>query len=97
MNNLEFIGYTPTPNDEHMKGIAEVKYTGEIILNYKHVNTKDGTSSFFAAPTTTIKLDNSEKKYVSAFLIDSRTKEKAILDFVRESTKGVAESQALPF
>jgi len=73
MNHIEFVRYEPTPGERHL-GIATVKLYGKIILRYKIVPTKDG-SSFFPAPAS-YKMPGTagtEDRYVHAFTLDSNS------------------------
>ena len=86
MNNFEFKSYTPTPNDAYgMMGIAKVKLYGKIVINFKHVKTKDGSGSFFCTNNYTMTDALGEKKYLPCVLLDSRDDEQELQDFIRDS------------
>ena len=90
--NYEFISYKATPTDQYMLGVATVRLFGKIILRYKHVKTKDGTGDFFTSPSYTI-TENTEKKYLNAFMLDSRSDEELLMEFVREGYRKSMQSQ----
>jgi len=92
MNNFEFISYLPTPTDQFMLGIAKIKAFGKIELRYKHVKTKDGSGTFFACANYTMQdPQTQEKKYIPCFLLDSRSDEEALMDFIRENVNKVIQ------
>ena len=86
MNNFEFISYKATPNDKFMRGYAVVRCYGKVILKYKEMTKKDGSGTFFAAPSYTID-EGGEKSYVSAFGLDSRMEEEMVMDLIRDGVK----------
>lgn len=87
--NFEFKSYTPTPDDQFMIGVAKVKLYGSLVVNFKHVKTKDGTGTFFCAPTIQTKDAMGEKKYLPAFLLDSRDDEEALDEAIRRGVNAV--------
>ena len=91
MSNFEFISYQPTPLDKYMIGIATVRCYGKVILRFKGIKTKDGTSVFYSAPSYGIDVDG-EKKYIQGFLLDSRAEEELLNEVVRV---GVRDAQRL--
>lgn len=97
MNNqmFEFKSYTPTPNDQYMLGIAKVKLYGKIIANYKHVKTKDGSSSFFCTQNYMM-IDplTQEKKYIPCVMLDSRDDEQDLLDYIRDCVNKVLSQRS---
>lgn len=78
MNNFEFLSYDPVAGEKFL-GIATVRAWGKIILRYKIVPNKDG-SSFFASPSS---IKNGEK-YESAFMLDSNYENQGIQAMIRE-------------
>jgi hypothetical protein len=88
-NNFEFKSYIPTPNDQYMLGIAKVKLYGKLVVNFKHVKTKDGGSSFFCTQNYTLTDANNEKKYLPCVLLDSRNDEDELMDYIRENVNRV--------
>jgi hypothetical protein len=87
--NFEFKSYTPTPDDQYMLGVAKVKLYGRLVVHFKHVKTKDGQGTFFCAPTVQTKDAMGEKKYLPAFLLDSRDDEDALDEAIRKGVNAV--------
>lgn len=84
MNDFEFINYLETPDEKYFMGIACVRLYGKIVLKYKIVERKDGSSFFIAPPSYRLPLPNSEDfKYIDAFMIDSRMEHEELQDFIR--------------
>ena len=88
-NNFEFKSYTPTPTDQYMLGIAKVKLYGKIVVNFKHVKTKDGSGSFFCTNNYTLTDAGGEKKYLSCFQLDSRDDEEILMEIIRDGVNRV--------
>lgn len=82
--NFEFKSYTPTPTDQYMLGIAKVKLYGKLIVNFKHVKTKDGSGSFFCTQNYTTTESSGEKKYLPCVQLTDRDEEEILLEYVRE-------------
>jgi hypothetical protein len=78
MNNFEFLEYQPVSGEKFL-GVCALRAWGKIILRYKIIPTKDG-SSFFAAPSS-VKIG---EKYESSFMLDSNFENKALQDMIRE-------------
>lgn len=87
--NFEFKSYTPTPTDQYMLGIAKVKLFGKIVVNFKHVKTKDGSGTFFCTNNYTMLDASGEKKYLSCVMLDSRDDEEALMEYIRLSVNQV--------
>ncbi len=95
MRNFEFISYIPTPNDQYgMLGIAKAKAYGKIELRFKHLKTKDGTSSFFCMSNYTMVDAMGEKKYLPCIMIDSRTEEEELQEVMREGVNRVLSQRS---
>jgi hypothetical protein len=95
MNNFEFKSYTPTPNDQYMLGIAKIKLYGKIVVNFKHVKTKDGSGTFYCTNNYTLLDAMGEKKYLPCVQLDSRDDEDMLMEFIRENvTKVLAQRSA---
>jgi hypothetical protein len=98
MNNFEFRSYTPTPTDQYgMLGIAKVKLYGKIVVNFKHVKTKDGTGSFFCTNNYTITDAMGDKKYLACVQLDSRDDEDMLMEFIRENVNKVLAQRSVQF
>ena len=88
-NNFEFKSYTPTPNDQYMLGIAKVKLYGRLMVNFKHVKTKDGSGTFFCTNNYTTLDASGEKKYLPCVQINDRDEEETLMEYIRESVNRV--------
>lgn len=91
--NYEFLSYKATPTDPYMLGVATVRLMGKIVLRFKHVKTKDGSGDFFTSASYTV-TENGEKKYMPCFMLDSRSDEELLIDFVREGYRKSLASQS---
>lgn len=96
MNTFEFKSYTPLENDPYMLGIAKVKLYGRLVAYFKHVKTKDGQGTFFCAPTIGTKDAMGEKKYLPAFLLDSRDDEEELDQVIRKGVNAVLAQRHAP-
>lgn len=96
MKDAEFISYTPTPNDSYTLGIATVRLSGKYIVRYKHLKTKDGTSTFFASASVALETDG-QKKFFPAFQLDSNADQTLLQNFLRENCPKVQTSNQMPF
>lgn len=85
-SDIKFKRYTPTPNDQYHLGIVEVAIYDKIIMRFKHVKTKDGKGDFYAAPSYTL-TDGPEKRYLQAFMLDSRSDDDMLQDVMREGVR----------
>lgn len=95
MSHYQFISYKPTPLDQYMLGVATVRLYGKVVLRFKHVKTKDGKGDFFTSPSYSID-EGGEKKYLQAFLLDSRAEDEELMDFVREGYKSYCRAKSAP-
>ena len=82
MQDFQFLKYQPTPNEKHL-GIATVKAYGKIILRYKIIPTKDG-SSFFPCAASYKMPDDS---YISAFILDSNSENEELTSLIKTHIK----------
>ena len=107
MENFKFVSYLSTPTDQYMLGIAKIKVElvnpttkkpiGDLELRYKHVKTKDGSGTFFVPANYTTTDSAGEKKYIPAFIFDSRSADDEIQDFLRENVnKSIAQRSVFP-
>ena len=81
MTQFEFISYTPVQGEKHL-GIAAIKLYGKIILRYKIVQGKDGKGFFPSAPNYKI-TDESGERWVSGFMLDSRSENEEVEGIIR--------------
>lgn len=78
MTNFEFLSYEAVQNEKFL-GIATVRAWGKIILKYKIISNKDG-SSFFASPSS---IKNGER-YESSFMLDSNYENQGLQALIRD-------------
>jgi hypothetical protein len=93
-NNFEFKSYTPTPKDQYMLGIAKVKLYGKIVVNFKHVKTRDGSGTFFCTNNYTMLDASGEKKYLSCVMLDSRDDEEVLMEYIRDCVTKIMEQRS---
>ena len=92
MNNVEFLGYKPTPDDKYgMLGIATIRMTlangGKIVLRYKKVKSKSG-GEFFCASSFSCE-EMGEKKYYKTNSLDSSADEEMLMEFIQSKVKSL--------
>jgi hypothetical protein len=78
MNNFEFLSYEPVSGEKFL-GIATIRAWSKIILRYKIVPNKDG-SSFFASPSS---IKNGDR-FEAAFMLDSNYENQGLQAMIRE-------------
>ncbi len=84
MNDIEFLNYLPTPEEQYFMGIATVRLYGRIILKYKVIEKKDGSGFFVASPNYRLPLgENGDLKYVDAIMLDSRMEHDELMNIIR--------------
>ena len=81
MSNLEFLSFISTPGEKYI-GIATVKLYGKIILRYKIVPTKEG-STYFPAPASY----KAGEEYVHAFMLDSHSENEELKKLIMHNVK----------
>ena len=92
MNNVEFLGYKPTPSDKYgMLGYATIRMTlkddKKIILRYKKVKSKGG-GEFFCSGSFPDE-ESGEKKYEKTNELDSRTDDKILIEYIDSKVKSL--------
>jgi hypothetical protein len=83
MNEFRFIKYEATPGEKHL-GIATVKVYDKVILRYKIVPTKEG-SSYFAAPPSYKITENGQERFISGFTVDSVSDNEDLSTFIKQN------------
>lgn len=87
MQNYEFLGYVPTPGEKHL-GIATIKLWGRLILRFKIIPSKDGTTFFPGCASYKMPdLTGSGDYYAEAFMLDSRSEHQNVMDFIKAHVK----------
>lgn len=93
MSNIEFLKFEKTPSEKYL-GIVTIRAYGKIILRYKIIPTKDG-SSFFAAPSTykmPATIDRDEH-YISAFMLDSISENEECMAIIKSAVRRILDIQ----
>lgn len=83
--DFKFEKFEATPGEKFL-GIATVKLYGKIVLRYKIVQTKDG-SSYFPAPAT-YKMPTppgAKDRYISAFILDSNSENEELMGLIMQN------------
>ena len=96
MSQFQFMSYKSTPADQYMLGVASVRLYGKLILRFKHVKTKDGKGDFFTSPSYGVDEDG-QKKYLQAFILDSRAEDEELMDVVRQGYKAYCQQMSAPY
>lgn len=78
MTNFEFLSYDAVVGEKFL-GIATVRAWGKIILRYKIIPNKDG-SSFFASPSS---IKNGDR-FEPAFMLDSNYENQGLQAMIRD-------------
>ena len=85
MSDFKFVKFIPTPSEKYA-GIITIKVFDKIILRYKLVQTKDGTSHFPSPPSFKI-IENGQERFISAFGMDSSTDAEDLSIWIKEIAK----------
>ena len=93
MNNIEFISYEPTPEEQYMMGIATVSLYGKIILKFKIVEKKDGTTFFVAPANYRVADGGGSYKYIDAIMLDSRMEHEELMGLIRQGVNQAMNPQ----
>lgn len=83
---LEFISYTPTPEDGLQMGVATIKVKGDvpIMLRFKWIQKKDGNGIFPASGSVCV-TRGEKKEYLSCADLDSKSDNELLREFLREN------------
>lgn len=90
MNNYQFISYEKTPNDNLQLGVVTI-LANDYLLRFRHMQKKDGTSTYFASPAICITDSQGQKKYCDGVEIDSRSKQELLMAFIRKNVLAACE------
>lgn len=93
--SFEFIDYIATPEEKHL-GIARVKAWGKIVLRFKIVPTKDGSSFFPAAASYKI-IENGTERYVPAFILDSNSDKEDLESLIKSNVRRFTLGASIDF
>ncbi len=93
MSCAQFIKFEPTPGEKHI-GIATVNFHGKIILRYKIVPNKDG-SSFFPAPGS-YKMPGADGEYKPCFTVDSNSEREEIEELIKANVRNYLSHNRAP-
>ena len=86
-NKYEFISYKAYPDDMYTKAIAKVRIDGKHVVAFAQKQMKDG-SAFWSNASIQVN-DGGEKRYIQGYMIDSRSEEEMLLEFVKDNVKRV--------
>ncbi len=90
MNNYQFISYEKTPNDDLQLGVATI-LVNDFIYRYRHMQKKDGSSTYFASASISIKDAQGNRKYLDGIEMDSRSKQELLMSFLRKNVSAAIE------
>ena len=85
MIKFEFETHDFTPQDQYVKEVVVFKFTADNeswYVPYFHKSTKDG-ASFWSPASAGVQIDG-KKKYYDGFELDSRHRQKQILEFLND-------------
>lgn len=82
MNQMDFHSYQEVTGQKYM-GIATVNYNG-VMLRFKLVHSKDGTSFFPASASYNIGSQGGVDRYISAFCIDSNMANEMLKEMIMQ-------------
>lgn len=101
MIKFEFESHDKTIEDQYVKEVVTFKFTAEgesWYVPYFHKATKEG-GSFWSPASAGVQIDG-KKKYFDGFELDSRHRQKQILEFLAErkweKEKSIHHQQAAP-
>jgi hypothetical protein len=86
MNDYKFLSFKPIKDDPYLLGVATVQIANRFVVRFGLKPTKDG-GQFYAIANYGFKDETGEKKYMPAFVCDSRGEDDVLFDFVRENVK----------
>lgn len=90
MNNVEFLSYTPTPNEKH-EGVATIRVDRRFIFRFKITANPKGEGYFSNAPS--LKID---ENYYPAFTFDSSYESDEVRKFVLNHAKNAMQERYSP-
>jgi len=88
MNNYEFLGYKPYPEDPYVNASCKIRIDKRYVVVFLHKKKKDG--SMFWAPVSAGVTDAGEKHYLNGFE-DKLTEPEELQDFIRDGVKRAIE------
>lgn len=92
MNNFQFINYEKTPNDNLQIGVVTIlDVAQQEIKRYRHMQKKDGSSTYFATGSICITDSLGQKKYYDCMEQDSRSKQEMLMAFIRKNVATALE------
>lgn len=92
MTPFEFLKYVPTPGEKHL-GICTVRLYGKVILRYKIIATKDGTSFFPAAASYKLPSTDGQDHYTPAFMLDSQCDKEELDELIKANVRDAMNAQ----
>lgn len=88
----QLVSYQEFPEDQYTLAVAEILIDNAYTVAYAKKKTKEG---FFWAPPTIGVTQNGQKKYFQGYLIESRTREKQILEFIKNATRSFSNGNTV--
>lgn len=86
MTPFEFLKYVPTPGEKYL-GICTVRVYSKVILRYKIIPTKDGTSFFPAAASYKMPSTDGQDHYTPAFMLDSQCDKEELDELIKANVR----------
>jgi len=85
--------YEEFPEDPYTLAVAEIMIDNAYTIAYAKKKNKDG--NFFWSPASIGVTKNGVKKFYQSYIIESRTREKQILEFIKESTRSYSNGKGV--
>lgn len=92
-NNLELVSYKEYPQDKYTKAICIIRIDGKHVVAYGCKVGKNG-NPWWAPASHSVDDGSPTKAFIEGYMVDSRSEEKKVLEFVRECAK---QNSDLPF
>lgn len=88
----QLISYEEFPEDQYTMAVAEISIDQQHVVAYAKKKTKEG---FFWGPASIGVTKNGQKKYYHGYMIESRIREKQILEFIKNATRTLSNGNSI--
>jgi hypothetical protein len=85
MSNIELISYKEYPADQYTKAICIMRLDGQHVVSYGLKIFKNGGMSWRSASHSVT--DNGVKENIEGYMAESRSREKQIIEFCKETAR----------
>lgn len=89
----QLISYEEFPEDQYTMAVAEVMIDNAYTVAYAKKKNKEG--NFFWGVASIGVTKNGVKKFYQSYIIESRSREKQIIEFIRNSTRSLSNGNGV--